>query len=130
MTRPQLYSCLRYADAGAAIEFLTALGFTERLVVHDDADPEVVHHAQFAWRDNGGIMFGTDRPDGIGPRPGTACVNLVVESDDQVDATLARALAAGARQLDEVHEPPHGGRSVAVADHEGNIWNIDSYPGA
>ena len=74
-------------------------------------------------------MFGTDREDGIGPRPGTACVNLVVAADDEVDRVLAAARDAGASQLDEVQEPPHGGRTVAVADGEGNIWNIDSYPG-
>lgn len=129
MTSPQLYACLRYHDAEAAISFVTALGFTERLVVRDESDPSLVQHAQFRWRDQGGIMFGTDREDGIGPRPGTACVNLVVATDDEVDRVLAAALDAGASQLDEVHEPPHGGRTVAVADGEGNIWNIDSYPG-
>lgn len=66
MTTPQLYVCLTYRNADAALDFL---------------------------------------------------------------ATLARALAAGATQLDEVHEPPHGGRSVAVRDAEGNLWNIDSYAG-
>lgn len=129
MTTPQLYACLRYHDADAAISFVTALGFTERIVVRDESDPAVVAHAQFRWREEGGIMFGTDRTDGIGPRPGSACVNLVVASDDEVDRVLAAALGAGGKQLDEVHEPPYGGRSVALADPEGNIWNIDSYPG-
>lgn len=41
-------------------------------------------------------MFGTDRDGGVGPRPGTACINLVVPTDADVDQTLARALAAGA----------------------------------
>lgn len=129
MTTPQLYSCLRYADAPAALVFLGRLGFVERLVVRDERDLGVVHHAQLQWRDHGGVMLGSDREGGIGPRPGTACVNLVVESDDEVVATLVRAVDAGARQLDEVHRPPHGGCSVAVADPEGNIFNIDSYPG-
>ncbi|MFW6600276.1 VOC family protein [Propionibacteriaceae bacterium Y2011] len=128
-TRPQLYACLRYADAAAAITFVEALGFTERMVVRDTDDPTFIHHAQFRWRDNGGIMFGTDREGGVGPRPGTACINIVVDSDAEVDATRARALSAGGRQLDEISEPDHGGRSVAVTDPEGNIFNIDSYPG-
>ncbi len=69
MTTPQLYACLRYTDAEAAISFVTALGFTERMVVRDESDPAVVQHAQFRWRKQGGIMFGTDRTDGIGPVP-------------------------------------------------------------
>ena len=129
MTKPQLFACLRFADCDAGIAFVEALGFTERLVVRDPEQPGLIPHAQFHWRDNGGIMFGSDRPGGVGPAPGTACIDLVVASDDEVDAVLSRALAAGARQLTEITEPDHGGRSVAVADPDGNIWNIDSYPG-
>ena len=132
MTNPQLYACLTYRDCAAAFGFLHALGFTDRLIVRDPADPTQVVHAQLAWRDNGGIMVGSvreDDPRGFASRPGQAAINIVVGSDADVDATLARAVAAGATQLDEVHSPPHGGRTVAVHDAEGNLWNIDSYPG-
>lgn len=129
MTTPQLYACLRYVDAEAAIAFVTALGFTERLVVRSEADSSFIEHAQFRWRDNGGIMFGSDREGGAGPQTGTACVNLVVESADEVDRVLGAALAAGADQQGDIQEPPHGGRSVGVTDAEGNFWHIDSYPG-
>lgn len=129
MTTPQLYACLRYQDVEAAITFLKALGLTERMIVRDEEDSSFVHHAQFRWRENGGIMFGSDRESGIGPRTGGACVNLVVATDAEVDQVLAAALAAGGTQLGEVQEPPYGGRSVAVTDPENNIWNIDSYPG-
>lgn len=129
MTKPELFACLRYTNAEAAIGFLTALGFTEVLVVIDDETPGLIHHAQYRWRDNGGIMFGTDRADGVGPRPGTACINLVVASDADVDAILASALRAGGSQITDIKEPEHGGRTVAVTDPEGNIFNLDSYPG-
>lgn len=129
MTTPQLYACLRYRDAEAAITFVTALGLTERLVVRDDDDPSFVQHAQFRWRENGGVMFGSDREGGVGPGIGGACVNLVVAADEEVDQVLAAAVAAGGKQLGDIQEPPYGGRSVAVTDAEGNIWNIDSYPG-
>lgn len=129
MTTPQLYACLRYKDADAAIAFVTALGLTERLVVRDEKDPSFVHHAQFRWRDNGGVMFGSDRDGGVGPDTAAACTNLVVATDEEVDQVLAAALDAGGEQLGELQEPPHGGRSVAVTDPEGNIWHIDSYPG-
>ena len=43
MTQPQLFQCFRYADAEAALTFLAALGFTERLVVRDG---DAIVHAQ------------------------------------------------------------------------------------
>ncbi len=129
MTKPQLFACLRFTDCDAGIAFVEALGLTERLVVRDPEQPGLVQHAQYQWRDSGGIMFGSDRPDGVGPAAGTGCIDLVVASDDEVDAVLSRALGAGGRQLTEIANPDHGGRTVAVADPEGNIWNIDSYPG-
>ncbi len=129
MTQPQLFQCFRFTDADRAITFLRALGFVEQLTVRDPDDPSIVQHAQFRWRENGGIMFGSDRDGGVGPATGVGCCNIVVASDEEVDATLQRALEAGGTQLNDVNEPPHGGRNVAVTDPEGNIWNIDSYPG-
>lgn len=129
-TKPQLFACLRYRDPEAAIDFLTGLGFTERLVARDEHNPEVIVHAEFAWRDNGGVMFGGRRGDDTDAAFGRAVTNLVVAGPDEVDATLRRALEAGATQASEVMEPDYGGRSVAVLDPEGNTWNIDSYPGA
>lgn len=130
--KPQLFACLCYADADAGIAFLEALGFTEVLVVRDPDDPATVAHAQFRWRDNGGIMLGSvrqDDPTGFASRPGVSAVNLVVGSDAEVDQTLQRALDAGATLVQEPVEPPYGGRTTCVRDAEGNLWNIDSYPG-
>lgn len=126
---PQLYACLRYHDTDAALAFLGALGFTERLVVRDDADVAVVHHAQLQWRETGGVMFGSVGVGAHWIQPGSGVVNLVVASDADVDATLARGLAAGGRLLAEPTQAPHGGRNAALTDAEGNCWNIDSYPG-
>lgn len=130
--KPQLFCCLNYRDADRAIDFLTAIGFVEVLVVRDPDDPSIVHHAQFRWRDNGGLMFGSVRKDdevGFATRPSQGASNLVVESDVRVDEVVDLALAHGATLAQEAHHPPHGGRSAAVRDAEGNLWNIDSYPG-
>lgn len=132
MTKPQLFHCLAFADADRQIDFLTAIGFTEVLIVRDQDDPTRVVHAQFRWRDNGGLMFGSvraDDPVGFASRPGGGACNLVVESDAVVDEVVAIALAHGATLAQEAHNPPHGGRSAAVRDAEGNLWNVDSYPG-
>lgn len=132
MTDTQLYACLRYHDADAALAFLAGLGFEERLVVRDENDPTNVVHAQLRWRDTGGIMLGSVRDDGergFTIPAGTACINLVVPADDDVNATIDRAVAMGAVVAQEPYEPPHGGRTGMVRDLEGNLRNIDSYPG-
>ncbi len=131
MTTPQLYACLTYTDADAGLAFLTTLGFTEVLVVRDPDEPTRIVHAQLRWRDNGGLMFGSHRTDDLAAAltPGGAVVNLVVPTDDDVAATVARAVGAGARVIQEPHRPPHGGVSALIADAEDNYFNIDSYPG-
>lgn len=130
MTTPQLYACLRYRDCDAAVRFLTAIGFRETFVVRDEQDPSVFHHAQFQWRDTGGIMFGSQRAGAKSELNDIrACTNLVVASDDEVDRVLAAGVDAGGTVLQAPHHPPHGGRTGLLRDPEGNFWNIDSYPG-
>lgn len=132
MTTSQLFACLTYHDAPAAIEFLTELGFTKRLVVTDPDDESRIVHCQMRWRDTGGVMLGSVRTDenaDFQMTPGATTISLVVASDEEVDATLERAVAAGAAVVQEPHNPPHGGRTCMVRDPEGNLWNIDSYPG-
>lgn len=130
MTTPQLFQCFTYRDAPAALEFLAALGFTERLVVRDEDDPTRIVHAQLQWRDNGGVMLGSARVDEKTELNTVHSVcNIVVASDAEVDETLARALAAGGTLAAEPSNPPHGGRTAGVLDLEGNYWNIDSYAG-
>ena len=62
-------------------------------------------------------------------RLGASVCNLVVASDEQVDEVLRRGVEAGGRVAAEPSEPPHGGRTAGILDHDGNYWNIDSYPG-
>lgn len=127
--RPRTFHCLRYADADRALDFLRALGLTERLVVRDPDDPGVVVHAQLAWRGICGVMLGSERDDALAGVIGRGAVVLVVERDDDVDALLARALDAGATLHQGLTEPPHGGRFAAVLDAEGGYWGFDSYAG-
>jgi uncharacterized glyoxalase superfamily protein PhnB len=46
------------------------------------------------------------------------------------DALYARAAAAGAEILDELHETDYGSRDFAASDPEGNRWSFGTYPGA
>ena len=124
MSTPQLYACLRYLDVDAVIPLLEALGFTERAIMRDPDDPRVVHHAQFRWREHGGIMFGTERADGAVHNTGHAAAYVVV---DDPDAVFAAAVAAGATVERPMVDQGYGGRGGSVADPEGNHWSFGDY---
>jgi uncharacterized glyoxalase superfamily protein PhnB len=128
----QLFLSMTYSDAEAGMAFLRAVGFTEALVVRSSDDPSVVEHAQFDWRDHGGVMFGSaDRPrrDRFPISPGQARCYCVVAADADVDAVHAAALAAGGSSVIEPVDEDYGGRGCAVSDPEGNLWSFGSYAG-
>lgn len=133
--RNALIPCLRYADAPAAIDFLTcAFGF-ERHVVHTDQDdPAIVHHAQLTL-DGNMVMLGSDRPGEARERYGwrtpreaggiTMSVCAVV---DDPDAHAARAAGAGAVIVSPpADNPGYPGRAYDVRDPEGHVWHFTSY---
>lgn len=127
--KPQLFQSFRFTDADRALDYLLALGFTDRLVVRDD-DGRITH-AQLQWRDNGGVMFGPvkgDESDDKLPAGGHICY-LVVASDAEVDRIFRRALDAGASVDAEPSHPPFGGRTASVVDFDGNFWSFGSYEG-
>ena len=122
-----LWVTLSYRDADAALTWLKAVGFTERAVYRDDADPAVVQHAELAWPDGGGVMLGTHRPRPRWPdQVGTGSAYAVT---DDVDGTYTAALAAGGSSLREPADQDYGGRSCVVRDPEGNLWSFGSYRG-
>jgi uncharacterized protein len=53
-----------------------------------------------------------------------------VDTREEVDATFAKAVAAGATPVADATDRPWGGRSSFVADPEGNRWEITWSPGA
>ncbi|CAG7573039.1 putative glyoxalase superfamily protein PhnB [Barrientosiimonas humi] len=130
----QLFHAMQFDDADAAIAFLTAVGFRDN-GVHRDESGAVVH-AQFDWRDTGGVMFGSvrraDDPDDSDflRTSGHAACYCVLAADDEVDATFERAVAAGATPVQAPTDQDYGGRSCTVRDAEGNQWSFGSYPGA
>ncbi|SNC64852.1 Uncharacterized conserved protein PhnB, glyoxalase superfamily [Kytococcus aerolatus] len=131
-TTPLLFHSLTYADADRGLAFLSALGFAEVLVVRNEADPAIVEHAQLAWRERGGVMLGSVRPNNPHAQPsvaGQARCYLVVPKDADVDATHANAMAAGGTSIEEPSDQPYGGRVATVADPEGNHWSFGSYTG-
>jgi len=125
---PQVWPTLRARDARGLIAFLVdAFGF-EQVVAYGDGDR--VDHAQLAWPPGGGIMLGSareaDEPDDWPLAPGSFGAYVVT---DEPDALFARATAAGAQVLMELHDTDYGSRDFAVRDPEGNRWSFGTYQG-
>jgi uncharacterized glyoxalase superfamily protein PhnB len=125
---PQVWPTLRARDALALIRFLVeAFGFEETVVY---ADGDQVHHAQLSWPGGGGIMLGSAKPASDGDRwplePGSFGAYVVTAGPDEL---FARATAAGAEVLMDLHDTDYGSRDFAVRDPEGNRWSFGSYRG-
>jgi uncharacterized glyoxalase superfamily protein PhnB len=123
-----LYACLRYEDAPAAIEWLErAFGFRRGLVVPGD-DGSVVH-AEMSFG-TGGIMLGSIKDSQVGistPRSlggSTQSIYVIVEDPD---AHYARARAAGAEIVYELADQDYGSRDYSARDPEGHLWSFGTY---
>lgn len=103
-------------DADAELLFLkAALGGTE-VVCHRNQDNTVMH-AEIAIGDSV-VMLGQA---GGQWAPRTGALYLWVED---VDATYAKALAAGATSESEPEDKPYGHRNAGVVDLNGITWWI------
>jgi uncharacterized glyoxalase superfamily protein PhnB len=124
---PQVWPTLRARDALGLIRFLVeAFGFEETVVY---ADGDQVRHAQLSWPEGGGIMLGSERPsdgDQWPVKPGSFGAYVVTGQPDEL---FARAAAAGAQVLMDLHETDYGSRDFAVRDPEGNRWSFGTYRG-
>ncbi|MFD1052545.1 VOC family protein [Kibdelosporangium lantanae] len=122
-----VWPCLMYRDAEAARVFLTEVfGFTETLTVRDG---DRITHAEMRWPEGGGMMYATlgCHPEYPQPVPGTTWVAVYTKDPDGLHE---RAVAAGARIVEEPYDTDYDARNVAVADSEGNIWTFGTYQGA
>jgi uncharacterized glyoxalase superfamily protein PhnB len=125
---PQVWPSLRARDARALIRFLVDAFCFEETVVYGEGNQ--VDHAQLSWPPGGGIMLGSARegdPSQVGAtHPGAFGAYVVT---DEPDALFARAAAAGATVVRELHETDYGSRDFAVRDPEGNLWSFGTYRG-
>jgi uncharacterized glyoxalase superfamily protein PhnB len=126
----RLFLAFQARDARAEIRFLCdVLGFVENLVVPGEGD--TVAHAQLDWPGGGAVMLGTHRPDAEFQRePGSLGAYLVLD-DSELDQVMARAQVegSGARIVQPLRAPDYGGRELTLADPDGNLWSIGTYPG-
>jgi uncharacterized glyoxalase superfamily protein PhnB len=130
-TRTTVIPCLRYRDAGTAIEWLCRVfGFERQLVVPGPED--TIGHAQLSFG-NGMVMLGSiqdsafgrlmKQPDEIGGAETQTAYVIVADAD----AVYARAQAAGAEILLDIKDEDYGGRGFTCRDLEGHIWSFGTY---
>ena len=121
-----IYPVLRYADARAAIDWLSkAFGFTAKQV-HEGPDG-AIQHAELA-SESGLVMLGQvpaqGQPDRWGQPAGSAFMYAVISDPD---AHCERAKQAGAEIVMEPTDQDYGSRDYAARDPEGNLWSFGTY---
>ena len=126
---------LRYDDAPAAIDWLCkAFGFQKHLVVADEKDSKIIHHAQLIYQSgaqliyqSGMIMLSspgiTDFDRLLGKDPKQNIYMIVPSADEH----YARAKKSGAEILMDIKDQDYGGRAYTCRDLEGNIWSFGDY---
>ena len=125
--RPNVFPTLHYREAEAAIDWLcTAFGFERLLVV--PGEHRTIVHAEL--RLGPGVVMLGSMHDGAGetpsPREASALQGIYVAVDDP-DAHYARAKAAGAEIVQELHDTDYGSRGYTARDLEGYVWSFGTY---
>src|SRR5919107_526744 len=114
-TTPNIFPFMRFADADAALEWLSrAFGFEPGEVYRDNQGR--IGHAEISLGP-GIVMFGPGEPASHG-------VYVAVED---VDAHYQRAKAAGAEITREIEDTDYGSREYTARDLEGHVWSFGSY---
>src|SRR5262245_3195302 len=112
---------LLYRDAGAALTWLAAaFGLRKSGEAYRDAAGRVTH-AEMKLGD-ALLMLGSPGADFQGPKlAGHVTQNLYVDVA-KVDEHHARAVAAGARIIEEPKDTFYGARRYGAEDLEGHVW--------
>ena len=122
MAHPTVFPTLSYDDPQAAIEFLVAAFGAERHAVYT-TDDGTIHHAEFRLG-NGIVMFGASSERSQATRGGGGGIYVVITDPDE---HCARARAAGAEIVMELHDTDYGSRDYGAKDPEGNTWYFGTY---
>jgi PhnB protein len=124
---PRAMPYLSVDGAAAAIDFYTSVLDAKERMRMPMPDGKV-GHAELQLGDSI-IMLADTSPEAGNKDPkaiGGTPVSIMVYVED-VDATFAKALAAGATELDPVHDKFYGDRSGAFEDPWGHAWHIASH---
>jgi uncharacterized glyoxalase superfamily protein PhnB len=120
--------CLQYRDARKAIDWLChAFGF-EQHALHDGPGGTVAHAeiklgpAFVMLGSNNNAQFNWKSPLDAGCV--TQSIYIVL---DNVDVHYARAKAAGAEIVRDLHTTDYGSRDYSARDPEGHLWHFGTY---
>ena len=132
MSDAEIMCELHYRDPEAALAWLNrAFGFETELLV-TDRDGRLVF-ARAGWRGVAVGVVGEAAPMGMSPASlqGAGAQALQVRFDEDLDAHLARARAAGAVIVREPRQEFYGDLTYVAADLEGHVWMFGQrVPGA
>ena len=107
----------------ATLDWIVANLGLEATQVHPEGG-DVLEHAELRY---GSSVLMASTTGQLEQAAGHASVYLTVDTDDEVDAAHARAVAAGATSVLAPEDQEYGGRNATVQDPEGNTWSIGSY---
>ena len=112
-------------DANRALAFY-AQAFRARELMRFPMPDGKVAHAEIMIGDSH-VMLADETAEFAGPQTlGGAGVSLMLYVDD-VDATFARAIAAGASERRAVADQFYGDRNGTLADPFGHVWTIATH---
>lgn len=124
-TRVTPYICVQ--DADAAIQFyVEVFGAEERMRI--EMGEGVIGHAEIVLGDSV-IMLSSPFPDMNVHDPehyGGSPVNLSLYVED-VDATFAKAIEHGAKEVDAITDQFWGDRSGKLLDPWGHVWSLATH---
>lgn len=116
---------LMVRDGARAIAFYRDAFGAQELMRFDDPNGRVAH-AEVKIGDSH-VMLADETRDFVGPQTlGGAGVSLMLYVED-VDATFAKAVAAGAQVRRPVADQFYGDRVGTLADPFGHVWSIGTH---
>jgi predicted lactoylglutathione lyase len=118
-------------DVAASARFYEVLGFTRKVRATGDEiaffEAGGVVLALWGWDKLADDAMQSDRPRPQGFRGATLAWNCARQSE--VDAVLAAAKAAGAKELRAAGRTDYGGYRGYFADPDGHCWEVVQAPG-
>ena len=116
---------LMVRDGARAIAFYGDAFGAQEVMRFDDPSGRIAH-AEIKIGDSH-VMLADESPEHVGPQTlGGAGVSLMLYVED-VDATFARAVAAGATIRHPVGDRFYGDRMGTLADPFGHVWSIGTH---
>lgn len=124
---PTVWHCIQCSNARAVIDWLVdSLGFVESFSHVED---HRVAHAELLWPEGGGVMLGDRQRSSDDPHATPTGSGLAFLVTADADAIYARAKAAGAEIVMDLHDTDYGDHGFSARDPEGNVWSVGQYRG-